>query len=472
MPGLDAMRPENRTAAPAGNGSQMHGDHLATLHSEKGRSLPVSNELESTLARHVRSRPKILVVDDEPEVLRSVHNLLRIDYQVVTTESGFQALSVLREDPEICVILSDQRMPGMSGVEVLHQAEAIRPETTRLLFTAHSDIRAVIDAINQGHVFRYVAKPWEPDELETVIHQAVERRDLIVEKKRLVAELQAANAKLVEANRLKTSFLEVASHELNTPVTVVLGLTDLWSMSLGCDCKGPERQWVERIQTAALRLAKTVHRMFKLVRSNKFSQALDIETVELEPLFEQAVEALRPHLQSRGQSIVMKVEPALGAIEADASKLSDVMINLLANAIKFTPDNGTIRILGQRLEGFHDWVRVAVEDEGVGVPCGEQPHLFEPFFTGFDTLHHSSGDYQFCKRGIGLGLSLVKTFIELHGGRVDCQSAPDRGSTFEFVLPRHQPARGDHGPSGSEEDQLIGNSLPEGAPSARLSQHS
>ena len=307
----------------------------------------MTSDLESTVRRHARSRPKVLVVDDEPEVLRSIHNLLRIDYHVVTTESGFQALNVLREDPEISVILSDQRMPGMSGVEVLHQAQAIRPETTRLLFTAHSDIRAVIDAINQGHVFRYIAKPWEPDELEAVIHQAVERRDLIIERNRLVAELQTANAKLLEANRLKTSFLEVASHELNTPVTVVLGLTDLWKMSLGCDSKGPERQWVERIQTAALRLAKTVHRMFKLVRSNKFGQALEIETVHLEPLLEQAVEALEPYLQSRRQRIVVQVEPTAGTIEADSSKLSDVMINLLANAIKFTPDEGTIRILGR-----------------------------------------------------------------------------------------------------------------------------
>jgi signal transduction histidine kinase len=235
-------------------------------------------------------------------------------------------------------------------------------------------------------------------------------------------------------------------------------------MSLGCDCKGPERQWVERIQMAAVRLAKTVHRMFTLVRSNKFSQALEIEKVRLEPLLEQAVEALQPYLQSRGQKIVLQVDQALGAVEADASKLSDVMINLLANAIKFTPDKGTIRILGEPLESHHDWVRVAVEDEGVGVPRGEQPYLFEPFFTGFDTLHHSSGDYQFCKRGIGLGLSLVKTFIELHGGCVDFQSAPDRGSIFEFVLPRHQPARGDHGSSESDHDQAPGGPAENGLP--------
>ena len=81
---------------------------------------------------------------------------------------------------------------------------------------------------------------------------------------------------------------------------------------------------------------------------------------------------------------------------------------------------------------------MVVQDEGVGIHPGEQQYLFEPFFTGFDTLHHSSGDYQFCKRGIGLGLCLVKTFVELHGGRVEVQSDPGRGSTFGFVLPRRQ----------------------------------
>ena len=81
-------------------------------------------------------------------------------------------------------------MPGMTGVEVLHQARPIRPEATRLLFTAYADIQAVIDAINQGNVFRYITKPWEPEELEAVVRQAVEQHDLIVEKDRLLAELK------------------------------------------------------------------------------------------------------------------------------------------------------------------------------------------------------------------------------------------------------------------------------------------
>jgi len=382
---------------------------------------------------------KVLVVDDEPDVLRSVHDLLRIDYEVVTCQRASEALDHLKTATDVAVILSDQRMTGMTGVELLQQARLIRPETTRLLFTAYADIHTVVDAINQGQVFRYITKPWEAEELESVIRQAVERHDMIVEKNQLLAELQTANAKLTEANRLKGIFLEVASHELNTPVTVVLGLTDLWKLSLTNDATGPERQWVERINAAARRLAKTVQRMFKLVENREFGQTLNLETVVLEPLVRETIEELTPYLEVRKQRVEVEIEPQLGSIDADSSKIMDILINLLANAIKFTPDSGTIQVQAQSLEGNPEWVLVVIKDEGAGVHPSEQQYLFEPFFTGFDTLHHSSGDYQFGKRGIGLGLCLVKTFVELHGGRVEVQSTPDRGSSFVFFLPRRQP---------------------------------
>jgi signal transduction histidine kinase len=262
---------------------------------------------------------------------------------------------------------------------------------------------------------------------------------MIVEKDQLLAELQVANAKLTEANRLKAVFLEVASHELNTPVTVVLGLTDLWRLSLPDHATEPERQWVERINGAARRLAKTVQRMFKLVESKEFGQTLNLETFEFEPLLREAIDELTPYLEARGQRVEIEIEPQFGSIEADSSKIMDILINLLANAIKFTPDRGTIRVQAQSFEANPEWVRVVIKDEGVGVHPSEQQYLFEPFFTGFDTLHHSSGEYQFGKRGIGLGLCMVKTFVELHGGRVEVQSIPDRGSSFGFLLPRRQP---------------------------------
>jgi response regulator RpfG family c-di-GMP phosphodiesterase len=222
-------------------------------------------------------RPIVLVVDDEQDVLNSVRDWLRIDYRVITFERGSQALEYLRTGQSAQVILSDQRMPEMTGVEVLRQVKAIRPETTRLLFTAYIDIRTVIDAINQGNVFRYIAKPCDSDELSVVVRQAVEHHNLIVEKNQLLAELKESNARLLEANRLKGAFIEVASHELNTPVTVVLGMIELWKISQGQSASPMERQWVERIGAAAGRLARTVEKMLKLVRNRAFSQALDTQ---------------------------------------------------------------------------------------------------------------------------------------------------------------------------------------------------
>ncbi len=383
-----------------------------------------------------RVRPTLLVVDDEPGVLRTIHDLLRIDYHVVTCQSGALALQILRSGAAIDVIMSDQRMPGMTGVEVLRQAREIRPEATRLLFTAYTDIRTVVDAINQGHVFRYLSKPWEPEELEATVRQAVEHHNLIVEKNRLLSELQETNTKLMEANRLKGAFIEVASHELNTPVTVVLGMLQLWRMTQGVNASEVERQWVDRIGAAASRLARTVERMLKLVRNREFSPSVQWDSLDLDQVVREALDELAPYLELRRQSVIVQIEPGLGPIEADTLKIADVLTNLLANAVKFTPDGGTIRVEARREEGAPDWVRVSITDQGMGVPPDDQSHLFEPFFTGFDTLRHSSGDYQFGKRGIGLGLWLVKTFVELHGGRVEVSSMLGQGSTFAFVLPR------------------------------------
>ncbi len=382
------------------------------------------------------SRPTLLVVDDEPEVLRSVYDLFRIDYRVVTCGRGADALKVLDAPGDIHVVMSDQQMPEMTGVQVLRHAGRVRPEATRLLFTAYADIKAVIDAINQGSIFRYVTKPWDSDELEAVVRQAVEQHDLIVERTRLVAELQETNGRLVEANRLKGAFIEVASHELNTPVSVVLGMTELWKWSQAETASPSERGWVDRIHHAGRRLAVTVERMLKLLRSDQLDHTLDYEPTELAPLIRETVAELAPFLRAREQQVQMELDPGLGDADVDRQKLSDIVTNLMVNAIKFTPDGGTIRLTAG--PDGPDWVQFRVVDQGLGIGPAERRHLFEPFFTGFDTMHHSSGEYQYRKRGIGLGLCLVKTFAEMHGGQVDVESAPGSGSAFGFRLPRRR----------------------------------
>lgn len=136
----------------------------------------------------------ILVVDDEPEILYSLRGLLRMEFEVHTAESGREAIQILKQQP-IQVVMSDQRMPEMTGVELLNQVQGEYPDAIRMVFTGYSDIKAVIDAINQGHIFRYITKPWDPDELRAVLHQAGEEYDRIVERKRLLTDLRDYQAR-------------------------------------------------------------------------------------------------------------------------------------------------------------------------------------------------------------------------------------------------------------------------------------
>ena len=385
------------------------------------------------------ARPTLVVVDDEPEVLRSIYDYFRLDYRVLTFARGTEALAALAEvDP--AAVLSDQRMPEMAGVEFLRRAKQLRPDATRLLITGHADIKAVIDAINEGNVFRYISKPWDTDELAAVVRQAVEHNALVVERRRLIGDLKRTNGELAEANRLKEAFIEVASHELNTPVAVVLGLAELWRHTQGADAPPAERAWVDRIQAAGKRLAGTVERMLKLLRAERFGDTMHLAEADLEPIVRAVAADVAPFLEARAQRLEVRVAPGLGRAWYDASKLGDILTNLVVNAIKFTPDGGTVR-LDAAPEG-PDRARFRVTDTGVGIAPADLKHLFEPFFTGYDTMHHSSGEFQFGKRGIGLGLCLVKTFVELHGGTVEVASVPGLGSTFGFTLPRTPPRRG------------------------------
>jgi signal transduction histidine kinase len=379
-------------------------------------------------------KPTILVVDDEPDMLMSVRDLLRKDYHLITTASAVEALKILQHDSSIRVILTDQRMPEMSGVALLREAKWIRPEVTRLLFTAYSDIAAVIAAINEGNVFRYIDKPWNPDEMLSVVKQATEQYALISENRRLVQDLSEKNQQLLQAGRLKGAFLEIASHELNTPVAVVLGLTELWRLTQSADASPAARSWVDRIHNAGKRLAITVERMFKLIRTDQPTLALERQKVDLELLVRKVVSDLMPFVENREQSIELTIAPDLGVAEADPNKLSDILTNLISNAIKFSPDGSVIGLIAET-DGS-DWVRFAIVDRGNGIRPEDRTHLFEPFFTGYDTMHHSSGEYQFGKRGIGLGLCLVKTFVELHGGQVNLESNVGSGSRFGFSIPR------------------------------------
>jgi DNA-binding NtrC family response regulator len=131
-----------------------------------------------------------LLVDDEPEILFSLRGLLRQEFNLHTAQSGAEALEVLRQHP-IDVIMTDQRMPQMTGVELLRRARGECPQAIRIVFTGYADIKSVVDAINEGRVYRYLTKPWDPDDVVALLRQACEAHDRLTERRLLLCNLQA-----------------------------------------------------------------------------------------------------------------------------------------------------------------------------------------------------------------------------------------------------------------------------------------
>jgi len=143
--------------------------------------------------------PTILIVDDEQHVLNSINRTLRHDYNVILSLDGKSALQVLREQ-EVSAILADQRMPGLTGSDFFRESIKIQPDTTRVLITGYSDIEAVVQAVNDGQIYFYIEKPWEPDDLKLIITRAVERYQLIKNNKELLHKLEVANQQLSNEN--------------------------------------------------------------------------------------------------------------------------------------------------------------------------------------------------------------------------------------------------------------------------------
>jgi signal transduction histidine kinase len=387
-----------------------------------------------------RPRPTLLIVDDEPDVLETLQYLFHRRYRVLSATGGPEALEILGRE-SVQVLLCDQRMPGMTGDEVLARAREVQPDAVRLLFTGYADIQAVTRAVNQGGIFRYILKPWDPGELEAIVAQAVEQYNLVAERRRLLAELQEANTRLTAANRelaesnaLKTTFLEVASHELNTPITIVQGLSDVLLLT-NPDRDPEERQVVEQIAASTRQLGRLVATMLKLTRTNDYGEAPRAESADLAALLHGVADQFQPIVDARRLRLHRAVADDLGAFELDPDKIRDVVSNLLSNAIKFTPDGGELSLAAHRVDD--EEAEIVVADRGIGLDARTLENLFEPFFTEFDPAHHSSGDFGFRKRGLGLGLSLVKKFVELHGGRVWAEGTPGEGTTMHVRLPRH-----------------------------------
>lgn len=365
---------------------------------------------------------KILYVDDDPENLAVFEVLCDGHFDALTAESGDQALAILARE-EVAVLLADQRMPGMTGVELAERASQEHPDVVRILVTAYSDLTEAIDAINRGKIRGYLRKPWDQHELLAILKEAC---STYATRKR-VRELELH---MLATERVYTLGMVTAgiAHELKSP----LGM-----LSDGVQVVLSQLQKVrDEVQAGAtieaLALLDSVQPFLEAQVSSMAAmidtcRGFEVANHRVDPnercdLEEVATVASRVVLASRGGEALLKLRlDPVREVAGNRHRLGRVIINLLVNALDALEDipEGVVTL---RLFEEGAFVVLEVEDNGPGIEPAALPKIFDVFFST-----KSEG-------GTGLGLAMSRTIVEEVGGSLECVSEPERGSLFRVKL--------------------------------------
>jgi PAS domain S-box-containing protein len=257
-----------------------------------------------------------------------------------------------------------------------------------------------------------------------------ERKHVEEERSQLLVREQAARAEIERASHLKDEFLAVLSHELRTPLNAILGYSHL----LNSGALPPQRlkHALGAIQRNAEAQARLVESLLDLSRIMAGKLDLDLQPIDLARVVDSAVDVVRPEAEARDVAIDVAAPPSPCALVGDGNRLQQVLWNLFANAVKFTPRNGRVAI---RWAAEDAHIRIHVSDTGQGIRAEFLPHVFDRF-------SQSDGEKRRSRGGLGLGLALVREIVQAHGGSVVAESPGEgRGSTFTVTLPRSLPVR-------------------------------
>lgn len=418
----------------------------------------------------------LLVVDDEPEVLRSIRRLFRKRYGVYTAGSAQEALDIAAQTP-VNVILTDQRMPGTTGVELLEEIKRRHPLMVRLIITAYTDIDSVISAINEANIFRYIKKPWDPEKLTAAIEDAFrfhaelvsqngfmgnfqerfrhmdvriaektdkllaanetlkavyEERDALI--KSLEAEIQTRKAmearlRQIEKQEAIGTLVGGMAHDFNNLLYPIIGFTEMAMDDLPANSAAREN--LEETLIAAERAANLVRQIlhFSHQRGNSFVP------VDIASTIKDVLELIRAG-KPRRIDIQTDIDPECGPVMADPSQLKQVMMNLCANAIQSMGESGgTLKISAGKAVFEPDapplhslpadgCACITVADTGPGVDPAIMEKIFDPYFTTRSIEGNS-----------GLGLAVALGIVRKTGGTIEAESRPGQGAAFHVYLP-------------------------------------
>ena len=398
-------------------------------------------------------RATILVVDDTPDNLSLMSNLLMDRYRVKIANSGEKALKIAASDSPPDLILLDIMMPDMDGYEVCERLKH-DPATAGIpviFLTAKAELTDEKKGLELGAV-DYITKPISPPlvmarvknhlalkatndflrDQNSFLEQEVARRTKEVMASR---DLAAKNLQLEDASRMKSEFLANMSHELRTPLNAIIGFSEMLKDGLLGDLSPRQKESVNDIFSSGNHLLSLINDILDLSKVEAGKMTLELDPLQPAALVAAGLQVVREQASTQRVRLLADVAEGLGEVLLDGRKVKQILYNLLSNAVKFTPEGGEVRIAARRVGrqalpdgGFEHYLELAVSDSGIGISAEDQARLFRPFTQIDSTLARR---YE----GTGLGLAMVKQLTELHGGAVALLSTPKKGSTFTVWLP-------------------------------------
>lgn len=302
----------------------------------------------------------------------------------------------------------------------------MRPILSRLGYQSLLAVPLLLDQKIMGAltIYRRQTGSFAPEVvnlLQTFATQSV----LAIQNARLFREIEDKSRQIEAANRHKSEFLANMSHELRTPLNAIIGFSEVLGERLFGELNEKQAEYTDDILSSGRHLLSLINEILDLSKVEAGPMELELATFDLPLAIDNARTFVRERATKHGIGLDVTVDERLGDFVGDERKIKQVLLNLLSNAVKFTPEGGRIGIKARQADGS---VEISVSDTGIGIAPEDQPKIFEEFRqVGFDYAHKVEGT--------GLGLTLAKKFVELHGGRIWVESEVGKGSTFSFTLP-------------------------------------
>jgi signal transduction histidine kinase len=390
---------------------------------------------------------RILVVDDEQPVLDFMERIFLYDgYEIITALSGEEGLNILSRVSPIQLVISDQRMPTMTGVEFLEQVCIKWPDTVRMILSGYADLEAVISAINRGQIYKFISKPWNTSDLRVTIGNAIERYFMHKKNIELAEKLQIKNdelqrfndnleiliadrtTELIKAQKQLINSEKMAAigvltagiaHEIKNPLAVIIQGTGYLRSALQDDDHLTDV--VVKLKDAAMKADTIIKGLLSFSRQ----RPLLFEAVDIVSLIEQSLSLMNYQLIVKNIHVIREYQRDLPMANLDSAKIEQVFVNVIHNAIEAMSNGGMLTIRVECIDSVtgNDAIQVIFTDTGKGIPENEINKIFDPFFS---------------TKGVGntgLGLSISRGIIDQHNGTIRVGSKINAGTSLFIILP-------------------------------------